>query len=54
MTKVTAEFKENIYLRPNDVLTLIRMPSLFDVKTWIGDTPPQGGAKPRRVQTRYC
>jgi polysaccharide export outer membrane protein len=29
MTKVTAEFKENIYLRPNDVLTLIRDPQTF-------------------------
>jgi polysaccharide export outer membrane protein len=29
MTKVTSEFKENIYLRPNDVLTLIRDPQTF-------------------------
>jgi polysaccharide export outer membrane protein len=29
MTKVTSEFKENIYLRANDVLTLIRDPQTF-------------------------
>ena len=29
MTKVTSESKENIYLRPNDVLTLIRDPQTF-------------------------